>query len=187
MNASRSWIAASLLLGGIVLTAWAPRAESSSVHRMNRSFPAIGGFGTAGAPAPCTSVFGIEPVLLYDSTGSSLIGPVHEGLIVYSDGTAIRTRKDAQDAGDAGTIQVRNVGSRAARMLQGALLAAGAAQLCDDPTYVADVPMAKLTLFEGLAPDSAAHTVCYWRAPVGDAQIVEGLVRNFLATQFPGD
>ena len=186
MSTSRSWIAVVLLLGsGFLCNLITARAQSTRVTSLGRSLPGLDPGKLAVGDSPCESIWGTEPILMYDCSGGTLLGSVHEGLILYSNGLAIRTKKDVADL--RGTVEFKELSSGSVRALWDELMAAGAASMCDDPVYVSDMPLTKVTVFAPADIDAVAHTYAYYLAPAGAASFVELVIRSFIETEFEGD
>jgi len=172
--------AAFLVLGSLVAAALAVTTPAQS--RTGSTQGTTGSIHLAPRLAPaCPSAFGRQPLVVYDRTGSTLVGPVHCQLSVYADGLATYSRIDFQDPD--GRVLVRTLLPGAVDALVDALLAAGADVLCDDPTPITDVPLATVTVLEGRGADAAAHTFSYYAAPSNASALVESIVQEFIAVE----
>ena len=94
---------ASLALGGFVCTVLT-FAQLPQTHTQT----AAGRSGITFSARGCANAWAREPVLIYDSTGSTLLGPSHVQLSVYSDGLATFSRIDPTDP-DGADVMVRTL------------------------------------------------------------------------------
>jgi len=170
-----------LVLGGFVcaLLGDSSQAQVVKTRVASRSFSPVGG-SAQGCPNP----FQREPVLVYDKTGGTLLGAVHEQLTVYRDGLATYSRIDPLERD--GQVSVRTLSPAEVDSILNTLLAVGAQVMCDDPTQISDVPLATLTVLQGDGPDAAAHSFSYYAVPTGGPALVESILRNFIAAQIEG-
>ena len=169
-----------LALGGLVCTMFAFGAEVT---------PLSGGaipkqLGKRSRP-DCVNTKVREPVLFYDSTGSTLLGPSHYQLSVYNDGLVTVSRIDPLAPG-AGRVGIRMVSPEAVDNLAQSLAAAGASALCDDPLTVADMPLTTITVCSLPGMDGASHTFSYWQGVSGPALLVESILQGFVQAEFEG-
>jgi hypothetical protein len=132
----------------------------------------------------CPNAYQREPVLVYDKTGSTLIGPIHEQLTVYSDGLATYSRLDYFEP--TGRVFVRTLTPAALDQLVHTLAAVGAHVQCDDPTIITDVPLVTVTVLQGDGADAAAHSFSYYDASAGAPGLVESIVQDFISTEIEG-
>jgi len=172
-----------VVASGFLCSLIAARAQSVTVRPLGRELPGLDRTQPGDSAPACESLWGAVPVLMFDRSGSTLIGPVHESLILFSDGLAIHARRGA-DIRDGGSVEMKNVSAGSAKALWQEVMAAGAASLCDDPAYVTDMPLTKVTVFTPAGFDSIAHTYAYYLAPAGAASQVELLIENFVETEF---
>ena len=169
-----------LVLGGVVCATF---VESTSAQVKLRV--AAKTFTQAHGPVSgCVKLFQREPVLVYDKTGGTMIGLVHEQLTVYSDGLATYSRLDPMN-GD-GEVSVRTLTARQLASLVDTLVAVGADSMCDDPMQITDVPLVTVSVLQGEGADAAAHSFSYFEATSGAPAIVEGILRDFIAAQMAG-
>jgi len=124
-----------------------------------------------------------EPVLFYDSSGSTLLGPSHTQLSIYSDGLVTLSRIDPLESGD-GRALVRTISPQAVDSLAASLAAAGAARMCDDPMNVSDMPLTTLTVCSLPGMGDEAHTFSYWAGLTSSAAIVEAILQGFVQAEF---
>lgn len=123
-----------------------------------------------------------EPVLVFDVTGSTLLGPVHRHLAVYDSGRvsyATSGPRAAQPFVATATIEPKRV-----QALMGALSGAGAWQGIDQELGVTDVPLTTVTVLSG-ATDASAHTFSYWTASTRTHKSVQDLIAAFVTEVFP--
>jgi hypothetical protein len=124
------------------------------------------------AQADC-NVWNHEPLVAYDLTGSTFLGPLDQSLMVFSDGT-VKHFSQTQ-----GIAKVTYVTPLQARTLSADLFAAGVFTLCDQPEAGADIPLQTLTLFRGVQ-DAAAHTVNWW-SDDPSYDVLHQILANFIA------
>lgn len=123
-----------------------------------------------------------EPVVLYEVTGGTFLGPYDLGLTVYADGQA--RLSSAVMFGEQPRVKVINVGAEAATGLAQDLLHAGAFEQQDQMATVTDVPLNTLTVFAG-ATESRAHTYSWW-IPAGKNQAAPAVLHAFINAHFKG-
>jgi hypothetical protein len=153
-----------------------------ALSQMSPSDLTLGGGRPAFAPPPCSNQLQQEPVLVWDHTGSTLTGPYHSRLSVYSNGLAtVSSVVGFESAGNAATAFVPPAAVQALRQ---ALMAAGAATLCDQQSAVADVPLTTVTFFLG-GTDARARTFSYWLG-TNEYAAVSTIVSDFRGAFFPG-
>jgi hypothetical protein len=118
------------------------------------------GDGQAAAPDDCREYQTHEPVLIYDVTGSTLLGPIHAHFTLYNDGFATYSSVSGYptSVGDAWTASVTQL---QIKVLLSELEDADVFQLCDQPMWVSDVPLKTITILDG-GSDAYAHTFNYW-------------------------
>lgn len=137
----------------------------------------------AAAPlaAPCPNVLPHEPIVVYDVNGYTLAGPLDLQLTVYGSGLARLSTTNANNG--EGKSQITTVSQAAANDLLGLLVKRGAFELCDDPSFVSDMPMSTLTVMK---PDTSvrAHTYSWW---VGQGAYgpPEQVLVDFISSAFP--
>jgi hypothetical protein len=124
-----------------------------------------------------------EPVLIYDATGSTLLGPSHTQLSVYSDGLTTLSRIDPLNPG-SGRVAVRMLSTEAVDALASTLAAAGAGALCDDPLSVADMPLSTITVFGLPGMGAASRTFSYWEGLSGPTLLVDSILQGFVQAEF---
>ena len=169
-----------LVLAGSVCTMLVGSTSAQAKLRVAaQTFTQAHGLGSG-----CVKAFQREPVLVYDKTGSTLIGAVHEQLTVYSDGLATYSKLTPMN-GD-GEVSVRTLSPRNLAALVDALTAVGAQVMCDDPIQMSDVPLVTVSVLQGEGADAAAHTFSYYDASSGSQGLVEAILRDFIEAQMAG-
>ncbi|HKE01615.1 MAG TPA: hypothetical protein VKE69_11440 [Planctomycetota bacterium] len=131
-------------------------------------------------PAPCSRVFAQEPVLFWDSTGSTFLGLFHRHMAIYSNGLASISKNQAFFGVG---VQYTMADPDAVAELRQALAAAGAFQLCDYPLTGNDVPLQTVTLFGG-GPNAPSHTFSFY-FPDGAYGDVQAAIQKFISVTFP--
>ncbi len=128
-----------------------------------------------------------EPILVFDVSGSSLLGPLHSRLSVYNDGLATVSRwsDNVVFGGEDGDAAINYVGSEAVDSLRKQLSAAGAFSLTDQLLIVADLPLSTVTFFRKPGTRSVANTYSYW-VGTGEYGAVNTVIANFIDAHFPG-
>lgn len=125
-----------------------------------------------------------EPVLLYDVTGSTVAGPTHTTLAVFSDGSVAWAVKDA--ANPLGTVETKTLPVARVNKLARDLQRAGAATLRDGAARpVPNVPLTTVTVFltNARAPRPTINTFSYYvadRPRMG----VDEVIQDFLDEVF---
>jgi hypothetical protein len=140
----------------------------------------------AAVPGPILIPFELiqEPVLVYDVTGSTLIGPVHESLVVYNNGHVSWSAASFFTGGDGESCTFQ-VPIDVVRKLARALADAGAFELPDDPSLVTDVPLLTVTVMKA-ATDAKAHTFSFFGG-FGDPHAnVAMIINDFISEYVPG-
>ena len=151
----------------------------------------------------CPNTMHIEPIVIYNVSGATLLGPEQFQMTIYSNGLASFTRfaggglqqGDLQQTGPEGagpgeppsTIGIAttvNLSINEANQLASDLRRAGAQTLCDQEVYVTDVPLQTLTILEARS-DAIAHTFSYWTG-AGQYSDVAVVMDNFVEAYFPG-
>ena len=120
-----------------------------------------------------------EPILNFDVTGSTLLGPLHYRATVYSDGLV--TGSDCGGFGGGNSGGTAAASTTSVKKLQEALIAAGGLTLGDQQLTVADVPLTTVTVFGPSRKDGTtkANTFSYWLATGAYSQI-GALINEFL-------
>ena len=120
-------------------------------------------------------------MLVYDVTGSTLVGPVHCALQVYYNCLASLAASDFRDPD--GSVRVADVDPKAVRALYLDLLRAGASNLRDNPQPVADLPLTTVTFFQTPGSRSPSNAFSYTDPSSGPQ--AKAIVRGFLGEHFP--
>jgi len=128
----------------------------------------------------CVNVIQHEPLLVYEVTGSTLIGPVDLHLVVYSDG-AVRIA-DIADT-DAPLADRGLVDPEAVSDLMLDLERYGGMLECDATIQATDVPLHTLTMLKA-GTDPRGHTYSWW-VPEGASGAIEARIELFIAEVFP--
>lgn len=123
-----------------------------------------------------------EPVLVFDVSGSTLLGPVHRHLAVYNSGNVSYATRGPREA-------VPFVGStlldaKRVEALVSGLSAAGAWQGVDQDHAVTDCPLTTVTVLTA-ATDGRAHSFSYWVATQRTHEAVQDLIDAFVTEVFP--
>lgn len=110
-------------------------------------------------PTACGNFLKQEPILMYDVSGSTIAGPIHQHLTVYNNGFV--TFSEIQ----LGTLDNRALTTQVSlsevqALLQG-LRDTGAYQLCDGHSIGNDIPQKSVTVFQG-ATDARAHSFNFY-------------------------
>ena len=118
----------------------------------------------------------VEPVLNFDVTGSTLLGPIHLRLTVYNNGLITASQCGLNGSNSAGTT----VTSPAqVAQLRKDLIEAGGMTLPDQSLIVADLPLTTVTVFRG-STNSRSHTFSYWASFAEYAPIAQ-IINDFSA------
>ncbi len=150
------------------------------------------GQGTVVGPTPSpgvpctTNPLVQEPVLVFDISGFTLTGVLHQHLAVYNNGVASISRVSggtslfplSKDA------DLAFISSQMVEKLQKDLAAAGAPLACDEQLFVSDIPMTTVTVFRG-GTDARAHTFSYWLPTTPQSQATAQVISKFIADVFP--
>lgn len=148
----------------------------SQVLQPNRPAAELGGPLT-----PCPNVIAHEPIVVYEVSGSTLLGPTDLSLIVYSDG-ALRLSSSSANEG-AGKIASAAIDAEDAAQLAADLVATSVGKGCDQNATVTDMPLKTLTLLRGDA-HAKAHSHSWWTANGSEAR-AEFVLESFIAAAFP--
>ena len=156
--------------------------EAQSVS-VTPSGPAIG-----ITPQP-VNTWNREPTVVWDSSGSTLLGSIHLRVSIYSDGLVTASKFFPTLPGPIQPVCVEKAKTKTipvaqVRMFHQTLLAAGANTLNDNPLVVTDVPLQTMTFFRHPGPNARSHTFNYW-ATNGAWGNVDALIRQFIMTEFP--
>lgn len=135
-------------------------------------------------PSPGCDVFSQQPLFMYQIDGSTIAGPIHFQLTVFSNGFTTVAKKDFFGNSN---VDTKNVGATRAADLHKVLVAAGALTICDNPNLFStfDTPFTTLTMFRAGTTNSAAHTFTYYGNDDGASGVVDGAIVNFVQSEFP--
>ncbi|QDU84796.1 hypothetical protein Pla163_19100 [Planctomycetes bacterium Pla163] len=135
----------------------------------------------------CPNTLDQEPLLMYDVSGYSLTGVIHQHLAVYDNGVVSISSVSGGTPlfPSANKADITYIQPTAARALLKSLVQAGARQICDEDIPVADLPLTTITVFARGNTDDRAHTFSYWLPLSNESQTVSGLIQAFIATTFP--
>jgi len=134
----------------------------------------------------CKNLYVVEPILVVDVSGGTLLGPYHTRFSVYNNGFASASKKieNLVFGGDDIDADTTYVSPAEVDALLKALEDAGAYKLCDQQIQVADIPLTTVTALRGKT-DDAAHTFSYW-VGFGSHSQVSTVISDFRNTHFPG-
>jgi hypothetical protein len=132
------------------------------------------------AQAYCPNALDHEPVLMFERTGGTLMGPVDLLLVVHGNG-----RVRLADFSEAELPQggFANVDPEAVSDLMLDLERYGAWIECDDSGMVTDVPLNTITLLKP-GTNARSHTHSWW-LPEGANGAIEARIELFLDEAFP--
>ena len=161
-------------IAGPLLYSMAPTASSQITIQPGPGGPHI-------HPQPqCINSIVREPVVMFDVSGSTLLGPQALHMTMYNDGFITISKKTTFP--NAIAVEQANVPQVYVEGLVRRLEFAGALQLCDQQQTVTDVPLTSLTILGG---NGQSHSFNYWIG-TGDYQRTENVMRGFIAHVFPG-
>lgn len=145
--------------------------------------PIIGPPPTIG----CANTLDQEPLVMFDVTGFTLAGLLHEHLCVYDNGVVTISRVSGgtplfplTNAADIAFISPND-----ARNLHKTLTQAGAFRACDEQLSVADLPMSTVSIFRAGATDDRVHTFSYWIPQSPESQATSLAISAFRDQTFP--
>lgn len=121
-----------------------------------------------------------EPLVIFDSSGSTLLGPTHKHLSVYSNGRV--TLSQASGAPNSGRNVSTVINPTTANNFLLTLNRHGVFRLLDQEATVTDVPLNTVTVFNG-STDAAAHTFSYWLGN-GTYQPIQTTIDAFITQTF---
>ena len=142
----------------------------------------------AFAPAPqpaaqsgCSNLWMVEPLVVYDITGSTLAGPLDSNLVVYDSGVVKLSSASAQPG--AGRALLSYVTQQEARDFARELALAGGLSICDQNAAGSDVPLKTLTLFRSGKTDTRVHTFSWWFS-LNEYAPIQQRIDQFIQTNF---
>lgn len=142
---------------------------------------------TSSAAGPPANVWIHEPLVIWDVTGSTIGGFVHQHMAVYSDGfvTYFSQGGDTQSAQGGSTF---NVDPQVAVGLLRDLANVGALSLADQPFHMSETPLKTVTVFrpsQAGFSNSIANTFSYWSSVDSPYQAAESVIGDFITTHLP--
>lgn len=140
-----------------------PNVDSTPVQSGISIVPGLGNFNR-------------EPVLIYNVTGSTLAGPFHRQVTVYTDGLV--TGGECTGLFGSSSGGTTTVSAAQARKLQKDLVAAGGLKLGDKIQSVADLPLTTVTVFG--RGSTTSNTYSYFLAD-GDHAAVAQVIFDFVS------
>lgn len=105
-----------------------------------------------------------EPLLIFDTTGGTLTGTVHEHLIVYNDGLASYSAASLvvfPEPGEFIDARTTSLSPDEVEALRVALGKAGASTLVDNNVFIADAPIHTVTFFRKPGTDAIGHSFSF--------------------------
>ena len=138
------------------------------------------------APAPQAGApIVFEPVVMFDVTGTTFAGTVHEHMTVYNNGFVTISKRNDNPFGNLQIdVQTADVGAAAASQLLGNLISAGVTTLPDQAVGAADLPLSTLTVLQG-KQQALSRTFSYWAA-TNQYAAVSSVINGFKTSTFPG-
>jgi hypothetical protein len=132
---------------------------------------------TPHPPVPrCPNVIVREPLVAFESTGGTFLGPVDIALLVYNDGSA---RLSSVWSGSVQLVYMDPVETEA---LRDGLVALGALARCDVPDIVADAPLQTLTVHR--AATTQRSNTFSWFQDDDELLAMRTLIDDFIAAHF---
>ena len=125
-----------------------------------------------------------EPVLSYDTSGGTLLGPFNVNVQVFNNGEI----KYSRSIGLLPDVAVVHASApiAAVKQLRNDLQAAGAFTLCDQAMFISDVPLNTVTVYRGNM-NGNFHTFNFW---IGGGSNAYGnvlqIINEFVTTHVPG-
>ncbi|MFN0205628.1 MAG: hypothetical protein ACKVS6_04860 [Planctomycetota bacterium] len=157
-----------------------------------------GGSGTSGPitfppippvpvpPSACNNFFPQEPLVVFDISGYSLTGLIHQHVAIYSSGLVSISAAGGgtqlfpfSSKADAVFLQ-----TSAVEKLWNKVIQAGAMTICDENAFVSDMPLTTVTVHRG-ATNSASHTYSYYFPMSPESTAVANHIQDFINTHFP--
>lgn len=138
------------------------------------------GGGSSGVVIPVIGFpFVREPVLVYDVTGSTLLGPVHVSLKVYNDGLVSYVSRAQPILGGTDLVHTTLVPVSVVEQLTLDLDAAGADVLPDSILPVFDIPVSTVSFAAEPGTKASIHTFS-WLGGTTAHQAVGAIVNAFI-------
>lgn len=129
-----------------------------------------------------------EPVLIFDQTGGTLVGPVHQNLIVYSDGLmAYSLANNVVIPGGGEFIDARIAFHPDVDQLIKDLGAAGAGTLQDGGFFVVDAPVNTVSFFRSPGTNARGNTFSYFGGTeyAATSEIIFDTINSFFPLEDP--
>lgn len=182
MKHTTAWTAGGLVLASATLASMMT-ANADSFQRVDAS--RADARSADAAPPVHFDYLLRDPLVIYNLSGATLLGDVHQQLTLYDDGTAVCSEIDPL-ANRAGSVQVEALEAGAVRWFLDELILWGAHLLEDDTSVALDTPMATMTmLFKERNGRVDAHTFSYYPVVAeGNAAEVDRVVQAFIAEYF---
>lgn len=125
-----------------------------------------------------------EPVLSYDTSGGTLLGPYNVNVQVFSNGE-IKYSRSIGLLPDVAVVHA-SAPTAAINQLRTDLYAAGAFTLCDQDMFISDVPLNTITVYRGNM-NGRFHTFNFWIGGTNNAYgNVLQIINDFVNTHVPG-
>ena len=137
------------------------------------------------AAADCENVFAVEPLVIFDVSGYSLGGAIHQHLAVYNNGLASISSASGIPSAVAGGSTFKFLPASEAFQLARDLYQAGAWNICDELVPVSDIPLTTITVLRG-ATNAPSHTYSYFVPGSPEAQAAAVILEAFVDEHFPG-
>ena len=131
------------------------------------------------APQASAQAVGVlwEPVLVFDVTGNSFVGPIHVNMVVYNNGFVSYASDESFFGGDI--VSTQQLNPTVIKKLVRKLELAGADVLGDSITPTADLPLTTITFLKG-STNSPSHSFSY-TAPIGAYSTVATVINDFIS------
>lgn len=137
-------------------------------------------------PGTCNNIFPQEPLVVFDVSGYSLTGLIHQHLTVYSSGLVSISAAGGgtqlfpfSSKADVAFLQISEVEKLWTKVIQD-----GAMSICDENAFVADLPLTTITVHRG-ATNSTARTFSYYFPMSPESNAVANHISEFINTHFP--
>jgi hypothetical protein len=141
---------------------------------------------SAAPQGGCVNLFPQEPLIVFDISGFTLTGMLHQHFAVYSSGLV-----SISEAGGGGgsfpfgsKADMTFVAPEEAKKLWSKVVQAGAMSICDIPSFVNDAPLTTVTVHRG-DTNSQAHTYSYYDASTPESAAVQDAIQKFMTATFP--
>ncbi len=184
MKSSKAWQLCGALIASVGLASLMAHSEATQVKEATWAAAPE----RAGTPPILLDYIPKDPLVIYNLSGATLLGEVHQQLTVYSDGTATCSEIDPM-GNPAGSAQRKALPVSALQWLLDELILYRAHVLDDDTNFAFDVPLATVTMmFKQRNGTTVGHSFSYYPVVAGEeAAKVEGIVRAFIAEHFAAE